>query len=389
MNLVENLLSGIRNIQKGISLSWKDIFENSTIRNLLFLLVVVSMSLFGIAKFLQFYESEGWSHDVLVEAHGMLFDIAILGILATALNSRDERAHTIQRYNEEIEDFLGWNSEEAAYRISGNIRRINRLGAVPKNLSRAYLKGIDLSEANLYRANLEGANLSGANLRGANLDKAALRGANLVQSHIDSTTILDENFLLLYSLVNGGGTNRELRGVDLASAYLVQADLQGANLSGADLQGANLSWAVLNGADLSYAKLNSASIGAAELNGTNLSHAILVEADLSHSSLNKADLRYADLSRTKLFCTKFQEAFFEKTKLCNASFDNTNLSGVDLKDTVIDGSTLIGTNFSHANITRTSIENTHFNGKTNLTSTRLTNNQRDKIEDQERELSFD
>jgi len=122
--------------------------------------------------------------NIRVEAHGMLFDILVLGLLFSWLHNRGEKRRLIQRYTDEIDDFRGWEEEEAAKRIRGNIFRLNREGVHNINLNRCFLKGADLMEANLMGANLweavlEVANLWGANLEGARLEEANLEGANL------------------------------------------------------------------------------------------------------------------------------------------------------------------------------------------------------------------
>ena len=108
-------------------------------------------------------------------------------------------------------------------------------GGLRANLSDAYLRGANLSDANLSDAYLRGANLSDANLSDANL-----RGSNL-------------------------------RGADLSDADLSDADLSDANLSDADLSDANLSGADLRYADLRYADLRYANLRGADLIRANLS----------------------------------------------------------------------------------------------------------------------
>src|SRR5262245_55376881 len=63
---------------------------------------------------------------ILAEAHGMIFDIAVIGILLTWLNQNGERRQRIRTYKDEIDDFRLWESEEAAFRTVGNIKRLNR-----------------------------------------------------------------------------------------------------------------------------------------------------------------------------------------------------------------------------------------------------------------------
>jgi len=115
--------------------------------------------------------------NIRVEAHGMLFDILVLGLLFSWLHNRGEKRRLIQRYTDEIDDFRGWEEEEAAKRIRGNIFRLNREGVHNINLNRCFLKGADLMEANLMGANLWEAVLEEADLMEANLTGAELMGA--------------------------------------------------------------------------------------------------------------------------------------------------------------------------------------------------------------------
>jgi hypothetical protein len=62
------------------------------------------------------------------------------------------------------------------------------------DLSRAGLRGLDLSGFNLSRADLQGADLRGTNLSQANLSGANLEGANLFKAVLDDAN-LTEAFL--------------------------------------------------------------------------------------------------------------------------------------------------------------------------------------------------
>jgi hypothetical protein len=110
---------------------------------------------------------------VLVEAHGLLFDIFVFGILIVFFNKMGEKRRNTKRWQEEIDDFRGWDEKEATFRIVGNIKRLNRNGITDINL-----RGCFLSEANLWQAELKLANLVGADLNEANLFKANLKGVD-------------------------------------------------------------------------------------------------------------------------------------------------------------------------------------------------------------------
>ena len=161
---------------------------------------------------LPFYLEDPWRFwgSVLIEIHGLLFELLIMGVFLLWLEGLGEKQLSITRYREEIGDYLGWDDDEATYRIVANIKRLNRYGISNINLTGAFLK-----IANLTGINLRSANLLGADLRGANLKKADLSKANLTGAH--------------------------LKGADLR-----KADLRGTNFLRAELSGTNLETAVYN-----------------------------------------------------------------------------------------------------------------------------------------------
>ncbi|HMQ46916.1 MAG TPA: pentapeptide repeat-containing protein [Saprospiraceae bacterium] len=157
--------------------------------------------------------------NVLVEAHGLLFDLLVFGVILALYEhyqqqhenvrkAENDRQQRIERYQEEISDFLGWQDKEATNRIVGNIKRLNKEGITSIALGSSYLEGAYLSHANLMNSYLGHAKMNGVYLIGANLKNVYFIGA------------------------------------DLKYAALVDAILEGSNLSNADL-----SYAVLARAD--------------------------------------------------------------------------------------------------------------------------------------------
>lgn len=152
--------------------------------------------------------------DVMVEAQGTLLDALVLVFFIRWLDALGERRRQIRRYQEEIEDLLGFESEQAKHRIIGNIKRLNREDAVATNLERAHLRK---------------ASLGGANLSGAKLTQADLSGATL------SDTDLSETILVAADLSESNLFRADLSGADLFNADLSGADLQETNFLGANL----------------------------------------------------------------------------------------------------------------------------------------------------------
>ncbi|MBE9106630.1 pentapeptide repeat-containing protein [Nostoc cf. edaphicum LEGE 07299] len=172
------------------------------------------------------------------------------------------------------------------------------------NLSGAYFRGADLSEANLSYANL-----SGAYFGLANLNRANLKGANLCGAYF-------------------GGAS--LDGANLSDASLSAASFYGANLSGANLSGATLSGATLIGANLYFAVLGEANLSKANFRGAELGEANLSGANLSRANLSGADLSYVNLSSADLSGANLKRANLKGANLCGADLWGANLSRANL-----------------------------------------------------------
>lgn len=244
---------------------------------LLAFLVVVAATLIVVPLSMPFYlqNTTNFWENIVAEMHGVLFDLLIIGWFLFWLNKVAERRIRNNRYREEIEDYLGWYSNEATLRIVGNVRRLNRGGVT---------SGFRLTEAHLEGAKLGNVEMAGTDLWGAHLDGASLREAQLNESNLAGAS---------------------LEGADLERASLMKSDLRGANLNESDLERARLSDADLRGAsfvgaDLQYADLRGSNLQRAKLIGTNLRAANLENVDLSGATLEGAHARGANLKGAKL-----------------------------------------------------------------------------------------
>src|SRR5688572_7809709 len=116
-------------------------------------LVIVSILVIGLSLKYYIRDFDNFIIQILAEAHGMIFDIAVIGILLFWLNRNGEVRTRIRTYKDEIDDFRLWESEEAAFRTVGNIKRLNR----------HKIHEINLVNCHLPRTNLNYANLAGSN----------------------------------------------------------------------------------------------------------------------------------------------------------------------------------------------------------------------------------
>lgn len=265
---------------------------------LAFMVVVVAAGVI-VPLSMPFYldNSTNFWENIIAEAHGVLFDLIIIGWFLFWLNKVAERRIRNNRYREEIEDYLGWSSAEATLRIVGNIRRLNRADLVKGfRLTEAHLEEAKLGNVQMEETDLWGAHLDGASLRESKLDRSNLAGASMEGADLERASLV----------------RCDLRGANLNDSDLERATLSGADLRGASLVGADLQYAVLQAADLRRAKLVGANLRAARLDNANLEGSTLEGAHLHGASLQGACIIDVDFTGADLLSVDFAGADFPK-----------------------------------------------------------------------------
>jgi len=215
-------------------------------------LVLVTILVLGLSMPYYINDFKSFIPQVLAEAHGMIFDIAVIGILIFWLNKNGETRQRIRTYKDEIDDFRLWESEEAAFRTVGNIKRLNRHKIHEINLVNCFLPRTNLNYVNLTGSNLNSANISQSSLIECNLESARLNqtnfeNSNLNQANMKSAYASGANFKDAF-LIKTYFENAFLIKANFANAFLMEADLKGCYLMGADFENASLYKADLRGA---------------------------------------------------------------------------------------------------------------------------------------------
>jgi BTB/POZ domain-containing protein KCTD9 len=262
----------------------RDIYDGIVEKPLLVsTLVLIFVTIIVLALSLKYYlnDFDNFIPQILAEAHGMIFDIAVIGILIFWLNQNGEIRRRIRMYKDEIDDFRLWESDEAAFRTVGNIKRLNRHKITEINLVNCYLA----------RTNLNYVNLSGSNLNSANISQSSMIEANFGNARLNQTNFENSN--------------------------LNQANLMNAYASGTNFKDAFLIKTQFEASFLIKANFNNAYLMEA-----NLKDCYVMGADFENASLYKADLRGAkgltidQLAKAKtLYLAKFDNTLFEEIKI--------------------------------------------------------------------------
>ncbi|WP_236676114.1 pentapeptide repeat-containing protein [Chryseolinea lacunae] len=236
---------------KKLSEVFNSIIEKPLLTSTL-VLILVTILVLGLSMKYYLTEFDSFIPQILAEAHGMIFDIAVIGILIFWLNQNGEIRQRIRTYKDEIDDFRLWESEEAAFRTVGNIKRLNRHKIHEINLVNCYLARTNLNYANLAGSNMNSANVSQSSLIESNLENARLNqtnfeNSNLNQANLKGAYASGANFKDAF-LIKAHFENAFLIKANFNNAFLMESDLQGCYLMGADFENASLYKADLRGA---------------------------------------------------------------------------------------------------------------------------------------------
>jgi len=228
---------------EGLKAKFENIIEKPILTSsiVLGILAVIVLGL-SLPYYLENFDS--FAGQILAEAHGMLFDIAVIGILIFWLNKNGEKRQRIRTYKDEIDDFRLWESEEAAFRTVGNIKRLNRheiheINLVNSHLSKTNLNYVNLQDSNLNSADLSNSFLIETNLANTRLNQTNLENSNLNQANMEGSYASGANFKDAY-LIKTNLQGAFLIKTNFMNAFLMEADLRGSYLTGADFENASL-----------------------------------------------------------------------------------------------------------------------------------------------------
>ncbi len=147
-----------------------------------------------------------WAKDLVPSAYRtawVVFALILLfvGLIVQLFREKARTPNLISNYHEEIDDFRDWKSEEATYRILGDIKRLSKLGETKFDLNRCPLSGIHLKGLHIKNSDLNCVDLSNAyiaeclfenvNFNGANLALATIVRSSFINCQIDRANYFD------------------------------------------------------------------------------------------------------------------------------------------------------------------------------------------------------
>lgn len=238
---------------------------------------------------------------VYVEAWGTLFDIIFVVLLIGWFELRRERKQHIDRYNEEIDDFKRWDTEEARVRIAGNLRRLSKLGVTAFDL-----RGIVLRDFSFFQNRI-------TKLRGTVFNTNSISGLANFGTALDNVDFSATDCVGV--VFSKGALNGTLFGIKGTNLRFVQT-----NLRNASFDGATLVWTDFKANEDDWFEMeDNDPQKPAQVYAPPFEEAELAGASFRNANLQNADFRYAkgvefvNLSGTKgLETCFFDEGVREK-----------------------------------------------------------------------------
>lgn len=208
--------------------------------------------------------SQSFFENVLVEAHGAVLDLLVVGVILYWFEQRRTRHDQIRRLEEELADLRLYRAPDAPYRTLGTIRRLLALdNSKSLQISEMTLSHLELKDLNLSKCNMYATVFTDSRIKNVCFEKCSLDAA------IFAGVIMEQTLLTESSLKRAKFQNAKLNGLNLTSCQIQNADFTNASMRSANFKGLDCKGVVFKNADLTSANF----IGALNLDPSTIATA--------------------------------------------------------------------------------------------------------------------
>ncbi len=206
------------------------------------------------------YGGKEYKGNVLVEAHGLLFDLLVFGILWSLYDTmkkqdendkkeENERRLRIERHQEQIDYLRHWKSDEAKFIIRGHIQSLNKEKITKIDMSHIDISGLENKGSQKLR--IENLKLDGSTLHHSNLSHL-----NLLKPSFNNMKYCSYSQFVGIITMKAEFKNSHLQEVDFSCAILNGADFTGSTIVDVSFKRANLKGVVFKNLTISIATFN-------------------------------------------------------------------------------------------------------------------------------------
>lgn len=241
---------------------------------------------FGVSRY-GLYEGREFWESVLVEAHGMILDIFILGVVVLLLLNRFEKKREISELHSKIEFNRHIKSEDAKYNIISAIGLLNKVNQTKFDLHQCDLSGLIMTKANLSGSSIHAAKFLNTNLKDSNFTKI-----NGERSIFNKATLNNVNFNSS-RLYRADFTNTKARSIHLNNCEIIRTNFCDSDLNNSDFRNSKLDTISFERAILKNSDFRKCEFG---------KDISFVDADLQSSDFRDSiNIPIADILKAKCF----------------------------------------------------------------------------------------
>lgn len=262
-------------------------------------------------------------HDLWVEFWGLTFDVVFILLIFAFFEHRRQRFLQIQSQHDIIEDYKGWDSEEARFRLAGAIRRLNKMGVCAINLSGARISNFSFGRNNI--GSLRGSIFFDGTW-GEPIGESSVVLSKIDLSHLDCRSVTFSPYDPFSGL--GFDIQRHARFEDCS---FIETNLRGATFNGASLKwteaqpGSHYEFEEDPETGQGFAtQVSRGPFDGADLSGASFSGSVLENADF-RGALGVLEADFSEA--TGLEATVFDDEDTKSAVVANAVKDQTGAAG--------------------------------------------------------------
>ncbi|CAH6871573.1 conserved hypothetical protein [Vibrio chagasii] len=246
---------------------------------------VVSSNIFPNTT-LGLYNKDFWEN-VLVEAHGMVFDILIIGVIIVWLDTRRTTFNEKKSMINELSDMSYLDLPEVNHRKVGMMHRLNKLGVESFNIDELIIAEVKVKGLIVDASTLNNLKVMRSSISETHFTETALLRADFSDTQIKSTKFLN------CEMKKAVFIQAKAHGVDYSNSNLERARFMDADLQNAIFKGCNLREANFENANLRNANFKGATYVKAEnlLKAKSLDYIVVDEEIKETLRTLKADIK--------------------------------------------------------------------------------------------------
>lgn len=193
--------------------------------------------------------------NLLVEIHGTIFDIAIVGVLLFWFDKRRDIKDKINETAETLKYLKYYRGDDASYKVYGTLKKLLELGEKKIAMPDSKLNKLKIDKLELISSNLIAVDFSNSTLSNCSFEKCEMEASQFFEAKITKCKFNNVN-LQRAKLINS-----QLKSINFQTCDVRYADFKGSELQSADFRGVDCT-----GISFKDANLRSANfIGAKNL----------------------------------------------------------------------------------------------------------------------------